>query len=277
MFLVVGSNGQLGSELKLRLGEKALYVDRDMLDITDAEQVEKFVKGKGYKAIINCAAYTAVDKAEDEPLPAEKINVEGVKNLAVTGVPLIHVSTDYVFDGKSYLPYKETDITNPNSVYGKTKLEGEKAALENAQTVVVIRTAWLYSSFGNNFVKTMQRLGSERDELKVVFDQVGSPTYAGDLAQAIVDILPQIKTGVKEVYHYSNEGVCSWYDFAREIMTRSCLSCNVAPIESSEYPTKATRPHFSVLNKAKIKKDFGLHIPHWQDSLQKCIEVLKGE
>ena len=276
MFLVVGANGQLGNELRLLLQDKAEYVDRDELDITDVNAVAEYVTSDKYEAVINCAAYTAVDKAEDEPELAEKINVIGPKNLAKTGVPLVHVSTDYVFDGQNCVPYKESDKTAPRSVYGVTKLSGEQSVIDNASTAVVIRTAWLYSEFGNNFVKTMQRLGAERESLNVVFDQVGTPTYAKDLAQAIVEILPQLKIGTKEIYHFSNEGVCSWYDFAVSIMQKSGLSCKVFPIESSQYPTKATRPSYSVLNKGKIKSDFGIKIRHWEEALQECINNLKG-
>lgn len=276
MFLVTGANGQLGNELKLLLQDKAAYVDRDELDITDEEAVKAYVGQGKWDAIINCAAYTAVDKAESDEALAEKINAQGPENLAKTGIPLIHVSTDYVFDGTNYRPYVETDEVNPQSVYGKTKLAGEQAVLANAQTAVIIRTAWLYSTFGNNFVKTMRRLGSERDSLNVVFDQIGSPTYARDLAQAIVDILPQLKTGMKDVYHFSNEGICSWYDFATAIMAQSDLNCEVRPIESKDYPTPAKRPYYSVLNKEKIKKNFGIKINHWAISLAECVEKLEN-
>lgn len=274
MFLVVGANGQLGNELRLLLGDKAEYVDRNELDITDKQAVLDFVSPEKYQAVINCAAYTAVDKAEDEPEPAEKINRDGPANLALTGVPLVHVSTDYVFDGQSCVPYTEEDSANPRSVYGVTKLAGEQAVLAEADTAVIIRTAWLYSEFGNNFVKTMRRLGAERDSLNVVFDQAGTPTYAKDLAQAIVDILPQLSPEVKGIYHFSNEGVCSWYDFALAIMQKSNLSCKVNPIESSQYPTKAVRPSYSVLNKGKIKKTFGIEIRHWETALDECINNL---
>lgn len=276
MFLVVGANGQLGNELRLLLGDKAEYVDKDELDITDKQAVLTFIKPEKYRMIINCAAYTAVDKAEDDKELAYKINVDGPANLALTGVPLVHISTDYVFDGQNYVPYKEDDKPNPKSVYGNTKLAGEQAVLKSANTAVVIRTAWLYSEFGNNFVKTMQRLGTERESLNVVFDQIGTPTYAKDLAQAIVDILPKIKPNTQTLYHFSNEGVCSWYDFAVEIMRQSGLSCKVNPIESFQYPTKATRPFYSVLNKGKIKSDFGLSIRHWQTALQECIKNLEN-
>lgn len=276
MFLVVGANGQLGNELHLLLKDKAEYVDRDELDITDRAAVLDFIKPESYAAVINCAAYTAVDKAEDDEETARKINVDGVENLALSGVPLVHVSTDYVFDGCSCVPYIESDVANPKSAYGRTKLAGEQAVLKNAENAVVIRTAWLYSEFGNNFVKTMQRLGGERDSLNVVFDQVGTPTYAKDLAQAIVDILPQLSAKVKGVYHFSNEGVCSWYDFALAIMKKSGLKCQVNPIESREYPTKAVRPSYSVLNKGKIKSTFGISVRHWEAALDECINNLRG-
>lgn len=275
MFLVVGANGQLGNELRLLLQNKAEYVDKDELDITNQEAVLAFIKPEKYQAVINCAAYTAVDKAEDDEDLAYKINAEGPKNLALTGVPMIHISTDYVFDGQKCTPYIESDIADPTSVYGRTKLAGENLVLDTANTAVIIRTSWLYSEFGNNFVKTMRRLGAERESLNVVFDQVGTPTYAKDLAQAIVDILPQIKQGTKEIYHFSNEGVCSWYDFAVEIMRMSNLSCQVNPIESSQYPTKATRPSYSVMNKGKIKTEFGVKSRHWQQALRECIKNLE--
>ena len=272
MFLVTGANGQLGNELRLLLKERAVYVDKDELDITDAAAVAAFAGAVFFSAIVKCAAYRAVEKAQNDRETAHKINVDGPRNLAATGIPLIHISTDYVFDGSNCRPYKETDIPNPQSVYGTTKLAGEQAVLETAQTAVIIRTAWLYSNFGNNFVKTMRRLGSERKELNVVFDQVGTPTYAADLAAAIVRILPQITPGMKEIFHFSNEGVCSWYDFAVTIMELSGLNCRVLPIESKDYPTPAKRPFYSVLNKSKIKHTFNLSINHWKESLQKCLQ-----
>ena len=276
MFLVVGANGQLGNELRLLLKEKAIYVDRDELDITDKKAVEKFFANNSFEAIINCAAYTAVDKAETDEKLAELINVEGPRNLAASGLPIIHISTDYVFDGTSSVPYVEDDKTNPQTVYGRTKLAGEQAVMETAKTAIIIRTAWMYSVFGNNFVKTMRRLGAERKSLNVVFDQIGTPTYAADLAQTIVTILPQIKAGTKAIYHFSNEGVCSWYDFALAIMAQSDLDCEVLPVESKEYPTPAKRPHYSVLNKSKIKRDFGIKINNWAVSLAECIEKLNN-
>ena len=270
MLLITGCNGQLGTELQALLPQ-ALAVDVADLDITDRDAVFAFVKENDIDAIVNCAAYTAVDKAEDEPEKCRKINVDGVKNLASTGAKIVHVSTDYVFDGTGCRPYVETDAANPVSVYGKTKLDGEKAVLETAETCAIVRTAWLYSPFGANFVKTMRRLGAEKEELSVVFDQIGTPTCAADLARAIVGLLPQMKDGAKEIYHYSNEGVCSWYDFAREIMKLSGLKCRVNPIESAQYPTKAKRPFYSVLNKSKIKS-LGINVPHWQESLEKCLK-----
>ena len=268
--LITGANGQLGTELAKLLPE-ALLTDVADLDITDFQAVQSFVQERQIKTIINAAAYTAVDKAEDEPLVAQKINVQGPENLAKTGCKIIHISTDYVFDGTNHQPYRPEDKTNPVSVYGKTKAEGENAVLKNAPTAAIIRTAWLYSPYGNNFVKTMRRLGAERDTLNVVADQIGTPTYAADLAKAIKQILPQLNEQTKGIYHFTNEGVCSWYDFAVEIMRLSKLSCKVLPMTSAEYPTKAQRPFYSVLDKNKIKKTFHLEIPHWKESLEQCL------
>ncbi len=272
--LITGSKGQLGLELSKLLPD-AVLTDVAELDITDLSAVQTFIKDHHIDWIINCAAYTAVDKAEEDVEPATEINVIGPENLAKTGCKIIHVSTDYVFDGLSHKPYDPTDETSPLSVYGKTKRAGELAVLENADTAVIIRTAWLYSIHGNNFVKTMQRLGGERETLNVVADQIGTPTYATDLAKAITEILPQIKTGQKGVYHFTNEGVCSWYDFARKIMELSGLKCTVHPIPSSAYPTKATRPFYSVLSKEAIKQDFGIKIAHWEDGLKRCLKEME--
>lgn len=269
--LITGANGQLGTELK-KLIPDAIFTDVAELDITNLDTVKNFVSNNHIEIIINCAAYTAVDKAEDDVELAKKINEYGPRNLALSGAKIIHISTDYVFDGKNYQPYLPEDSANPVSVYGKTKRAGELAVLDNAEVAIVIRTAWLYSAYGNNFVKTMRRLGSERESLNVVVDQVGTPTFAGDLAQAIVDILPQINATNKGIYHYTNEGVCSWYDFATEIMNLSGLHCKVNPIPSSAYPTKATRPFYSVLSKEKIKNVFNIEIPHWKESLVKCLK-----
>lgn len=272
MFLVTGANGQLGQELRLILGDKAEYVDYADLDITDAAAVKDFCRTRAFEAIINCAAYTAVDKAESEPEKAWAVNAMGPKNLAATGISMVQISTDYVFDGRKCRPYVEDDEANPQSVYGKSKLAGEQAVLETASSAVVLRTAWLYSPFGNNFVKTMLRLGAEKEELKVVFDQVGTPTYAAHLAQAVVAVLPRLEGGYKEVFHFSNEGVCSWYDFAAEIMAQGGRNCKVLPIESKDYPTAAERPAFSVLNKTKFKTSFGMEIPHWKKGLEECLK-----
>lgn len=264
--LVTGANGQLGTELRKFL-PNALFTDVDTLDITNLEAVKNFVTNNQIEIIVNCAAYTAVDKAEDDFELARKINEDGPRNLALSGSKILHISTDYVFDGKNYQPYLPEDEAKPTSVYGRTKRAGELAILENAQIAVIIRTAWLYSAHGNNFLKTICRLGAERETLNVVSDQIGSPTFAGDLARAIVNILPQMNETNKGIYHYTNEGVCSWYDFATEIISLSSMSCKVNPISSSAYPTKATRPFYSVLNKEKIKNVFNIEIVHWKKSL----------
>lgn len=271
MYLITGCNGQLGTELKNRLPD-AICADVDVLDITDADAVKKFVTDNNVNLIINCAAYTAVDNAEDNIDLATKINVDGPKNLAQSGAKIIHISTDYVFDGMGHRPYAPDDETNPQSVYGKTKRGGEIAVMENAKCAVVIRTAWLYSNHGNNFVKTMRRLGAEKESVNVVADQIGSPTFAGDLADAIVKIIPQLNEQNSGIYHFTNEGVCSWYDFASEIMDLSGLNCVVNPIKSHQYPTRATRPMYSVLDKDKIKQVFGININHWKKGLEKCIK-----
>lgn len=272
MFLVTGCNGQLGTALQSLLKDKAVYIDREELDLTNEEDVKNYLSANPFDFIINCAAYTAVDKAETDAENAHKVNALAPLYLAKYGKRLIHISTDYVFDGTSCHPYTEEDKTNPLSVYGKTKYLGEKNVLDNAHTAIIIRTAWLYSPHGGNFVKTMRKLGSEKEHLNVVFDQIGSPTNAYDLAEAIVNILPQIKENEKEIYHFSNEGVCSWYDFAKEIMEQSHLPCKISPIESKDYPTPAHRPHYSVLNKNKIKQRFNIEIPHWKEGLIKCLK-----
>ena len=271
MYLITGCNGQLGRELVARLPD-AIAVDRDVLDITDEDAVMRFVRDNNVDVIINGAAYTAVDAAEDDVDAATKINVDGVRNLARTGAKIIHVSTDYVFDGCGHRPYAPDDETNPISVYGKTKRAGELAVLENASVGIVIRTAWLYSAHGNNFVKTMRRLGAEKDAINVVSDQIGSPTFAADLADAIVKIIPQMCAENSGIYHFTNEGVCSWYDFAVAIMEMSGLECAVNPIKSHQYPTRAVRPFYSVLDKDKIKNVFGIEIQHWKKGLEKCIK-----
>jgi len=282
--LVTGANGQLGSEiteLSKTLEDNFFFTDYDTLDITDCDAIESFVNTNQIDTIINCAAYTAVDKAEEDEEKADKLNHLAVKYLAniskAKEIKLIHISTDYVFDGKNYRPYKEEDATNPPSIYGKTKLAGEKAFLEiSPQNSLIIRTSWVYSSFGANFVKTMLKYGKEKDELRVIYDQVGTPTYARDLAQLILDITPKIQNSKFKIYHYSNEGVLSWYDFAKEIIKMAKIECEVVPIESFEYPVPAPRPHYSLLNKAKIKKEFDITIPFWKDSLRECL-IKMGE
>lgn len=271
MLLITGADGQLGRELAARL-PNAILTDCKKLDITDENAVGDFVEKNNIDVIVNCAAYTAVDKAEDEQEKAWLVNVKGAENLAKSGAKLIHVSTDYVFDGNNSVPYKTDDETNPKSVYGATKRDGELAVLKNAKCAIVIRTAWLYSANGNNFVKTMRRLGAEKDAINVVCDQIGTPTYAGDLSDAIVQIIPQMKPENSGIYHFTNEGVCSWYDFATEIMDLSGLKCQVNPIKSSQYPTRAVRPKYSVLDKDKIKSVFGVRIQHWKKGLEKCLK-----
>ena len=246
------------------------------LDLTDESALWSALESYSPEAVINAAAYTAVDRAETESAAAFAVNAQAPELIAhwcrMRVVPFIHFGTDYVFDGTGCKPYNEDDAANPQSVYGKTKREGELNVLNNADTAVVIRTAWLYSPHGGNFVKTMRKLGAERESLNVVFDQVGTPTNAYDLAEAIVAALPQIRPGEKEIFHFTDEGVCSWYDFAREIMEQSKLSCRIRPIESKDYPTPAPRPHYSVLNKAKIKQRFNIEIPHWKEGLVKCLK-----
>ncbi len=282
--LITGCNGQLGNEMRVAMMShrdiEVFYTDVDTLDITNIEAVEKFVKDNAVDCIVNCAAYTAVDKAEDDEATARLVNVEAVRNIATVAqqnkVRVVHVSTDYVFDGNSCVPYTEDMPVCPTNVYGKTKLDGERALQEICPEAVIVRTAWLYSSFGNNFVKTMLRLGRERDELNVVFDQIGSPTYAADLAKAIVRIITSDKW-VSGIFHFSNEGVCSWYDFTQMIHILAGVECNVHPIESTEYKVRTPRPHYSVLNKRKIRETYGIEVPYWIDSLKMCIDLLECE
>jgi len=282
--LVIGANGQLGNEIRVLAKDypdfKFIYTDIDELDITDPYKVELFCVLNKPHVIINCAAYTAVDKAESDSSLAYLINATAVENLSrsasVIDALLIHISTDYVYDGKTWIPYIETDQTNPQSVYGTSKLAGEEAVLNYAEKGIILRTSWLYSAFGNNFLKTMIKYGTERDELRVVFDQVGTPTYARDLAKAILDIIPLStqQSGVN-LFHYSNEGVTSWFDFAQTIIIFSGIKCQVKPILTKDYPVSAVRPCFSVLNKSKIKETFNLTIPYWSDSVKECIPRLK--
>lgn len=281
--LVTGANGQLGSELrKIGFGiwSDVFYTDAAELDITDGKAVLEFVQEHEIDTIVNCAAYTAVDRAEEEADKAALINTVAVENLAkvayLEDCLLIHISTDYVFDGTATEPYTEKSRTNPQSVYGLTKLAGEKAIRDAHCLYIIIRTAWLYSEFGNNFVKTMLRLAREKGELKVVADQLGSPTYAADLAKAIVEMVENGSVAEKSgIYHFSNEGVCSWYEFAREIVAQAGLKAEVEPLTTAQYPTKAKRPAYSVLDKTKIKREFGMTIADWKDSLKVCLQKLK--
>ncbi|MCF8383856.1 MAG: dTDP-4-dehydrorhamnose reductase [Chlorobium sp.] len=276
--LVTGSNGQLGTEIKALAagahGSDFFFFDLPELDITSPAQVAGAMQRCGCNVVINCAAYTAVDRAESEPELASRVNCDGAGVLArcarEQGALLLHVSTDYVFDGHSCRPYRESDHPAPLGVYGQSKLAGEKLIQEIAPSYLIIRTSWLYSLHGQNFLKTMLRLGRERDRIDVVFDQIGTPTCAADLAGAILDLLGRVRPEKRYagLYHYSNEGVCSWYDFALAIMRMKHLPCRVFPIESSGYPTPAPRPFYSVLNKGAIKKEWGLDIPHWHDSLE---------
>ncbi len=282
--LVTGSNGQLGSEIRnLISNDEWYFTDRNTLDITNKIAIESFCTKHNIEVIINCAAYTAVDKAEEDEVNADRINHLAVKYMAEIAkeknIKLIHISTDYVFDGENYKPYSEEDETDPQGVYGKTKLAGEQAIQDiHPNNSIIIRTSWLYSSYGNNFVKTMLRLGKERDELGVIFDQVGTPTYAKDLAKVIIHIIQHSTLNIQhsvEIYHYSNEGVASWYDFAKAIFELSDIQCDVKPIETKEYPTPASRPHYSLLNKAKIKNQFGIEIPYYKDSLKMCLTKIR--
>jgi dTDP-4-dehydrorhamnose reductase len=281
--LVTGSNGQLGSEIKnLARDFKDLnffFVARPQLDICNFVEIQKIIAINNITTIINCAAYTAVDKSEQNSALAQDVNEDGVLNLVnalkeVQG-KLIHISTDYVFNGNSFLPYKESDKVSPIGVYGNTKRAGELAVIYSTIDAIVIRTSWLYSSYGNNFVKTILSLGSEREELNVISDQVGSPTYARDLARVCLEILYKNKeseiSANGKMYHFSNEGIASWYDLAKGIMLLGNINCKINPIETKDYPTLAKRPHFSVLNKAKIKADFKVQIPYWRDSLEECV------
>ena len=279
---ITGSKGQLGTELQLqheRLNDtRFLFTDIDELDLTDKEAVIRFAQEEKPAIIINCAAYTAVDKAEEEPEKAFLLNRDVPAFLTeaaekVNGV-LIHISTDYVFDGRANRPYREDDPTNPQSLYGKSKLAGEEAVLKNPENLIV-RTAWLYSAHGHNFLKTMLRLGKERKEIGVVSDQTGTPTSAADLAGALLEICKQLLAGKKNaggIYHYANEGICSWYDFARAIMEIARLDCRVNPISTEQYPTPTERPKYSVLDKQKIRDAFNLKIPLWHTSIQQVIQ-----
>ena len=285
--LITGANGQLGNEMRVLSKEhpKHRYFFTDVvpaedtyeLDICDKEAVSAFVAEHAIDLIVNCAAYTNVDKAEEDEATALKINAEALSVLGTQGIKVIHVSTDYVFSGDEHVPCRETDPVAPRTAYGRTKYEGEKRLLGVCPEAVILRTAWLYSTYGNNFVKTMIRLGKEKEKLGVVFDQIGTPTYAADLAQAIFTVIetPVWHAGI---YHFTNEGVCSWYDFTLAIHELAgILNCHVSPISSEEYVYKTPRPHYSVLDKSKFKKTFGVEIPHWMDGLRRCIKLLNGK
>ena len=279
--LVTGGNGQLGSELRGIAPNyqdyNFLFTDVKELDITNHSAVAAFIESNKINVIINCAAYTAVDKAESEPELSNAINHLAVANFAQiakdNNIKLVHISTDYVFDGTNHKPYVETDTPNPQSVYGQTKLDGELAMQQiNPVNSIIIRTSWVYSKFGNNFVKTMLRLAETRDEISVVADQVGTPTNAADLAKAILNILPKISNETIGMFHYSNEGVCSWYDFAKTIFEIKEISIKVMPIESKQYPTPANRPFYSVLNKAEVQSEYNIEVPYWKYSLFNCLK-----
>ena len=282
--LVTGCNGQLGNEMQLleKLHPEHIYFNTDVaeLDITNREAIEQFVGDNAIDGIVNCAAYTAVDKAEENQEFCHLLNADAPGFLAEaiekSGGWMIQVSTDYVFDGTNHKPYVETDPVCPNSTYGRTKLAGEQAVLNNCKKSMIIRTAWLYSTFGNNFVKTMIRLGREKAELGVIFDQIGTPTYAHDLAVAI---FAAISNGVVSgIYHFSNEGVISWYDFTKAIHRIAGIStCHVRPLHTEEYPTPAARPHYSVLDKTKIKQTYNIEIPYWEESLEVCVNKLLND
>ena len=280
--LITGCNGQLGNEMQLLEKEHPQHTffntDVQELDITDQQAVEQFVNENRIDGIVNCAAYTAVDKAEENEELALLLNSVAPAYLAAAvekrGGWFVQISTDYVFDGTNHTPYTENEPTCPNSVYGRTKLEGEQQALQACRRTMIIRTAWLYSTFGNNFVKTMIKLGREKQELGVIFDQIGTPTYARDLARAIFVAIEQ--GIVPGIYHFSNEGVISWYDFTKAIHRLAGITtCHVRPLHTSEYPTPANRPHYSVLDKTKMKETYGIEVPYWEESLQECISLLK--
>ena len=280
--LVLGASGQLGQELRVATEGSAqhyTFASRSELDVTDQLAIQHFVQDHHIDTIINCSAYTAVDRAEDEPEEADRINHQAVAALAALakaqGLYLIHISTDYVFAGDSHRPITEEETPRPQSVYGRTKLLGEDAIRRAGCRALILRTSWLYSTYGANFLKTMCRLMQERQELSIVFDQIGTPTYTRDLARFIVSYLEQDKDSRQEgTYHFSDEGVASWYDFAEAIRHRMGYNCQLHPIRSEQYPTKATRPSYSVLDKAKLKRDFGITLPHWQTSLEDCLNQL---
>lgn len=281
--LVTGSNGQLGSEIRFLSPNYAfdfIFTDVEDLDITDQAKVRNFLVVNKINTILNCAAYTAVDRAESDFETADKVNHLAVKYLAESAkelnIKLVHVSTDYVFNGEAFQPYTEDSPCDPQSVYGVTKRAGEEALISiKLPNSIIVRTSWVYGTFGNNFVKTMRRMGIDKAVINVVADQIGSPTNARDLAVCILEIFPKISTEETQIYHFTDEGVCSWYDFATAVMELSGYSCKINSIPSNQYPTPAKRPFYSVMSKSKIKSEFGIKIPHWRESLKKCIEDLR--
>jgi len=282
--LVTGANGQLGTSLKNRQKNFSkidfVFTDVDELDITNEEELEAFFHHQDFDYLVNCAAYTAVDKAEEDQENAMRLNVHAVKLLArfskKNNFKIIHISTDYIFGGKNFRPYTEEAIPEPESIYASTKYDAEKILAEFSNNAIILRTSWLYSEYGNNFVKTIIKLANEREELRIIADQIGTPTYAGDLASAIMTVINNYpKTQKTEVYHFSNQGIASWYDFAVEIVSLSRLDCNVKPIRTEEYPLPAIRPFYSVMDKRKFTDTFNIEIPHWKESLKTCISNLK--
>ncbi|TEY03971.1 dTDP-4-dehydrorhamnose reductase [Campylobacter sp. US33a] len=284
--VVFGSNGQLAKSLRLISNDYKSYniffISIKELNIQNKELLSEYLINNNINTIINCMAYTAVDQAEVEKEKADEVNSNFVDFIAKfskeNNFKFIHISTDYVFNGKTNIPYKEYDKTNPINEYGRTKLKGEQAILSIApKNTIIIRTSWLYSIYGENFVKTIQKLGMQKQEINVIFDQIGTPTYAKDLAEVILNILPKISNDKPEIYHYSNEGVASWYDFANEIVELLQLECKINPVETKDFPTLASRPNYSVLNKQKIKEKFHIQIPYWRDSLKECIRQMQKE
>ena len=279
--LVTGGNGQLGNEMRVVSKEsrnRYIFTDVVELDITNLEAIRYMLKMERVDVVVNCAAYTNVDRAEEDEIMADLLNNKAAGNLAVVakevGATLIHVSTDYVFQGDKNTPYKEDCETSPLGVYGRTKLAGERSIQATGCNYLIFRTSWLYSSYGKNFVKTMQRLTRDKNSLKVVFDQVGTPTYAGDLAAIIYKVIEKDMLDKQGIYHFSNEGVCSWYDFAQEVCELSGNACNIEPCHSDEFPSKVKRPNFSVLDKTKVKETFGAKVTYWKVSLKHCINLL---
>ena len=281
--LVTGSKGQLGQALQ-EVSEsyenyQFLFTDKEELDITDEDAVKQYFKKNKPDCVINCAGFIAVDLAEQEMAEAKLLNARGVavcsEAAASINALMVQISTDYVFDGKGHRPYTEQDSASPKSVYGKTKLDGELEVILNSKRSVIIRTSWLFAPYGHNFVKTILQKAQTEKELRVVCDQVGNPTYAPDLAKAICDMLPSVPSITRgEIYHYSNEGVCSWYDFAQAIVEMKGIDCVITPVLSRDFKTAAARPHYSVLDKSRIKKEYGLNIPYWRDGLRRCLQRL---